>query len=165
MRKPGIHVDIPGVGPLSIETLVCDYSGTLSCGGKLTPGVQERLIRLAGLVEIQVLTSDTFGTVRFELQNIALDTHVLAGDWHDEQKLEFVTERCNPATAAAFGNGANDRLMLEAVRKAGGLAVAVDNGEGCAVAALQNASLLIQGADRALDLLLEPDRVKAGLRV
>jgi soluble P-type ATPase len=164
MRKPGIHVDIPGVGPLSIETLVCDYTGTLSRGGKLTPGVQERLIRLTDLVEIQVLTSDTFGTVRFELQNIALDIQVLTGGHHDEQKRRFVTQHCNPATVAALGNGANDRLMLDAVRAASGLAIAVDNGEGCAVATLQNASLLIHGADRALDLLLDPNRVAATLR-
>jgi soluble P-type ATPase len=164
MNKPGIHVDIPGVGPLSIETLVCDYSGTLSCGGKLTTGVQERLIRLTELVEIHVLTSDTFGTVRFEFQNIELDIQVLTGDQHDEQKQSFVTRHCNPATVAAFGNGAIDRLMLDTVRTASGLAVAVDNGEGCAVATLQNASLLIHGADRALDLLLDTNRLIAGVR-
>ncbi len=164
MRRPGIGVDIPGAGTLLVETLICDYSGTLSCGGKLTAGVQERLIRLTELVEIHVLTSDTFGTVHFELQNIELNIQVLTGDHHDEQKRVFVTQHCNPATVAAFGNGANDRFMLDAVRKASGLAVAVDNGEGCAVAAVQNASLLIHGADRALDLLLDPNRIVAGLR-
>jgi hypothetical protein len=46
----------------------------------------------------------------------------------------------------------------------GGLAVAVDNGEGCAVDALLNANLFIVGIANALDLLLEPTRIKAILR-
>ncbi len=165
MTKPGIRVEIPGVGLLTLKMLVTDYSGTLSCGGKLTHGVQERLIRLSGLLEIHVLTSDTFGTVAFELQNIPLRIQVLSGDRHDEQKRKFVLEECDPARVASFGNGANDRLMLDSVREAGGLSVAVDNGEGCSVAALRNASLLIRGAAAGLDLLLDPKRVVAGLRV
>ena len=43
-------------------------------------------------------------------------------------------------------------------------AVAVDNGEGCAVPALTSASLSIRSAADALDLLLDADRLKAGLR-
>jgi soluble P-type ATPase len=165
MAKPGIQTVVPGVGPIILESLVTDYSGTLTCGGKLTAGVQERLIRLAELIDIFVLTSDTFGTVRFELQNIPLNIQVLAGERHDKQKREFVREHCNPAEIAALGNGANDRQMLHAVRDAGGLSVAVDNGEGCSLSALQNASLLIHGAAAALDLLLDPNRIKATLRV
>jgi len=65
---------------------------------------------------------------------------------------------------AAFGNGRNDALMLKAVKDAGGLAIAVDNGEGCAVEALQNAHIFIVGITNALDLLLDPTRCKATLR-
>jgi len=36
---------------------------------------------------------------------------------------------------AAFGNGGNDRLLLKAMKDVGGSAVAVDNGEGCSIAA------------------------------
>jgi soluble P-type ATPase len=65
---------------------------------------------------------------------------------------------------AAFGNGNNDKLLLEIVNNGGGLAIAVDNGEGCAIAALKNANLSIVGAVNALDLLLDPTRCKATLR-
>lgn len=54
--------------------------------------------------------------------------------------------------------------MLKAVKDAGGLAVAVDNGEGCAPEAMQNAHIFIVGITNALDLLLEPIRCKATLR-
>ncbi len=164
MAKPGIRIEIPGVGSLEIRTLVSDYSGTLTCGGKLSAGVQERLLRLDDLVDIHILTSDTFGTVRFELTNIPVNIVVLDGEAHDLQKEEFVRTRCVPGQVAGFGNGNNDRLFLRAVRDSGGLAVAVDNGEGCAAEAARNANLIIHGAANALDLLLDVRRITAGLR-
>ncbi len=72
--------------------------------------------------------------------------------------------RLEPKLVAAFGNGRNDVLMLRAVKNAGGLAVAIDNGEGCAVEALQNADIFIVGIANGLDLLLDPTRCKATLR-
>jgi hydroxymethylpyrimidine pyrophosphatase-like HAD family hydrolase len=50
------------------------------------------------------------------------------------------TEEHNPSQIAAFGNGNNDAPLLKTVKAAGGLAVAVDNGEGCSVEALQSAN-------------------------
>ena len=72
--------------------------------------------------------------------------------------------RHEPKRVAAFGNGTIDRLLLKTVRDAGGLAVAVDNGEGCALDAILNANILIHGSEQALDLLLEPNSCKATLR-
>jgi len=54
--------------------------------------------------------------------------------------------------------------MLEAAKKAGGLAVAVDNGEGVAYDAMVNANLFIHGSPNALELLLDLNRLKATLR-
>jgi hypothetical protein len=54
--------------------------------------------------------------------------------------------------------------MLKAVKEGGGLAVAVDNGEGCAIDALVNAHLFVAGAAHGIDLLLDPMRSKATLR-
>jgi hypothetical protein len=53
---------------------------------------------------------------------------------------------------------------LKVVKEAGGLAIAVENGEGCALDAILNANLFAVGAVNALDLLLEPIRVRATLR-
>ena len=150
-------------GKLTIKRIVTDYTGTLSCGGKLTTGVAERLRRLKALVEIHVVSSDSFGTAKGELAAIPLEASILSTTKHDEEKLEYVSTR-EPQHIAAFGNGRNDALMLKAVREAGGLAIAVDNGEGCAVEALQNAQIFVVGSANALDLLLEPTRCKATLR-
>jgi len=48
--------------------------------------------------------------------------------------------------------------------KQGGLAIAVDVGEGCAIEALQSADIFVFGITKALDLLLDSDRAKATLR-
>src|SRR5712691_9995749 len=82
---------------------------------------------------------------------------------HDLLKKSHA-QKNSPAQIAAFGNGNNDVLLLKTVKEAGGLAVAVDNGEGCAMDALLNSHLFIAGAVNALNLLLVPNGCKATLR-
>ncbi len=165
MKTPGIEILIPHFAePLRIERIVCDYTGTLSLGGQLVPGVAERLRKLDKLVEIHVVTADTRGTARKELARVPLALHILKSEArHDIQKNGYV-KKLRPSRVAAFGNGNNDALLLRTVRDAGGLAVAVDNGEGCSVAAMQSANLFIVNIVNALDLLLDTKRCIATLR-
>ncbi len=158
-----IRLDIPGFGPREIHRVVSDYTGTHSFAGALRPGVKTRLAQLIQLVEVHVLTSDTFGTAKRELHDLSVTLHLLVGEKHDEQKRAYVLAH-DPQHMAAFGNGNNDRLLLGTVREAGGLAIAVDNGEGCAIDTILAANLLIHGSENALDLLLDGDRCKATLR-
>ncbi len=159
-----IKLDIPGFGLLEIRRVVTDYTGTHSFQGVVREGVKTRLARLAEIVEVHVLTVDTFGTVRRELGQLPLHLHFLEdGARQDEQKQRFVLAS-EPKHVAAFGNGTIDRLILKSVRDAGGLAVAVDNGEGCAVETMLSANIFVHGSEQALDLLLEPNSGKATLR-
>ena len=162
-----INIEIPGREPLQIRWIVSDYTGTHAFAGALRVGVKERLSRLAVEVFIHVITSDTFGTARGELADLPLTLHLLdAGASHDQQKLQYLTDNeIDPGQVVVFGNGNNDRLLLKAVKEAGGLAVAVDNGEGCALDAILNANVFIHGSENALDLLLQSDRCKATLRL
>ena len=168
MNKPGIEIKIPYFAePLRVERIVTDYSGTLTFSGRLISGVAERLRTLKELAEIDVLTADSFGTALTELAPVGSDSFHLhrlpSGEKHDIKKQNHV-QCLGPARIAAIGNGNNDALMLNTVKDAGGLAIAVDNGEGCAVAAIQNANLFIVGIANALDLLLDRTRLKATLR-
>jgi len=162
MEKPGITIDIPGLGPRHIEIVVSDYTGTHACSGTIRPAVKKRLRALAKRVDLHIVTADTFGTAEKELRGIAMP-YLMKTARHDAEKEAYVA-RFRLAHVAAFGNGNNDRLMLKAVKEGGGLAVAVDNGEGCAIDALLNAHLFIVGAANAIDLLLDPMRIKATLR-
>ena len=164
--KGGLRIDIPGFGHLHIQAICCDYTGTLSFEGKLIDGVRKRLRRLAKLVDIHVVTSDTRKTARQRLAGLPLKLHdKITSDAHDVFKRDYLSGLgVELRHVAVVGNGRNDRLWLEAVRNAGGLAIAVDAGEGCAIEAMQNASVFVTGIENALDLLLDSKRITGTLR-
>ena len=162
LSKPGIAIDIPGFGERVIQIIVTDYTGTLSYHGKLTAGVKPRLRLLRKFVRIEVITADTYGTATRQLRGIAVP-NFLKKTRHDVEKRDFA-KRFNLKHVAAFGNGNNDRLLLQSVKDSGGLAIAVDNGEGCALDAILHANIFISGAAEALDLIAKPKALKATLR-
>lgn len=154
-----IEIDIPGFGMVKLEHLVSDFTGTLSVAGKLLPKVEARLNKLAEFMKIHILTADTFGKAKAELQNVKCEMHILTGENHDVQKEEFVV-KLGSENVVAFGNGNNDRKMLKAAK----IGIAVTEGEGCAVDALIAADIHVRSALDGLDLLLNSKRCKATLR-
>jgi soluble P-type ATPase len=166
--KNGIKIKIPGFGNLQIQAICTDYTGTLSCEGKLINGVRKRLRELAKLVDIHVVTSDTRQTAHKELRDllpeVTLQDKIPCND-HDVYKCKYLKKLgINLQHVAVFGNGRNDRLWLAAVKKAGGLAIAVDVGEGCAVEALTSANVFVTDIKNALDLLCDKKRIIGTLR-
>jgi soluble P-type ATPase len=162
----GIDIQIPFFAePLRITRIVSDYTGTLSFHGRLIPGVQDRLGKLQSLVTIDVLTADSSGTAKVQLGGMPfLGVQIFQDAERHDVRKQAHAEKNNPAQIAAFGNGNNDALLLKTVKAAGGLAVAVDNGEGCSVEAMQNANIFIVGIVNALDLIIERTWCKATLR-
>lgn len=154
-----VDLDIPGFGHIRLEHLVSDFTGTLSVDGRLMPGVKEHLNRIAESLQIHILTADTFGMAKAELETVKCDIHILTGDNHDVQKQSYVNDLV-PDKVITFGNGNNDRLMLKAAR----IGVAVCLNEGCAIDAITSANILVTSTIDALDLLLHPKRLKATLR-
>ncbi len=152
-------IDVPGFGLLQLEHLVSDFTGTLSVDGSLLPGVREQLRRISEILQIHILTADTFGMARQELWDIPCEVHILMGERHDIQKQQFV-EGLGADRVVAFGNGNNDRAMLKSAR----VGIAVTEGEGCATDAIIAADVHVASARSGLDLLLNPKRLKASLR-
>jgi soluble P-type ATPase len=156
---PMFEIDIPGFGSVRLAHLVSDFTGTLSVDGLVLPGVKERLNLIAAFLKIHILTADTFGLAREELQGVACQIHILTGADHDVQKEAYV-QALGPEQTVTFGNGKNDRRMLKTAR----IGVAVTEGEGCAVDAVMAADINVRSALDGLDLLLNPKRCKATLR-
>ncbi len=154
-----LEIVVPGYKTISLQHLVLDYNGTLACDGQLLPGVRERLIRLAEVVEVHVLTADTFGNVRIALADLPCKLSVLLRDDQDVTKRYYV-EALGTQAVACVGNGRNDALML----KAAGLGIAVVQEEGAAVETLLAADVAAPNILVALDLLLQPLRLVATLR-
>jgi len=154
-----IEIDIPGFGMVKLENLVSDFTGTLSVDGILLPNVAARLNKLSEMMKIYILTADTFGKARGELEGINCEVQILTGESHDVQKEAFV-KKLGSERVAAFGNGKNDRKMLKAAK----IGIAVTEGEGCAVDAIIAADIHVRSALDGLDLLLNAKRCKATLR-
>lgn len=154
-----IEINISGFGVVKLKHLVSDYTGTLSVNGKLLPGVKEKLNKISELLDIHVLTTDTFGMARSELKGVRCKTHILKGDYHDLQKEEYV-QNLGAKSVVAIGNGNNDRKMLRVAR----LGIAVTEGEGCSIDALMAADIHVASIKAGFELLLNPKRCKATLR-
>ena len=115
--------------------------------------------QLAKLVDIYVITADTFGSVQAELAGEPLKVIRISGKDERAEKLAFV-QQLGARTTLAIGNGNNDALMLqESV-----IGIAVMGREGCAKSALDNADLLVGNILCALEMLIYPERLKATLR-
>lgn len=154
-----LEIDIPGFGLVRLEHLVSDFTGTLSVDGRLLPGVRGQLNEIAKFLKVHILTSDTFGKAKEELNGINCVIHILIGEDHDVQKEGYV-KKLGVDNVVAFGNGNNDRRMLKASR----LGIAVTEGEGCSIDAIMSADIHVRSAVDGLDLLLNPKRCKATLR-
>ena len=111
-------VATPGFGQVNLKHLVSDFTGTLSVHGSLVPGVRVLLNKISEILDVHVLTADTFGMARSELSGVACRVHILAGSNEDLQKEEYV-RTLGAENVIALGNGNNDRKMLKAASGTG----------------------------------------------
>ncbi len=82
MKKPCILIEIPGFGTREIRVIVSDCAGTLSSSGRPAPGVREKFVALLGLVDIPIVSSDSFGTANEKLAGI-VTPDILTKERHD----------------------------------------------------------------------------------
>jgi len=107
-----IKIDIPGYGLAHLEYLVLDFNGTLSADGTILPGVKQQLKELEKVLELHVVTADTYGRVSSELKDVKCTLRTVSGVGLDLQKEEYVRS-LGPERVVAIGNGNNDRRMLK----------------------------------------------------
>jgi len=155
-----LEVAVPGAQSLRFVHLVADFNGTLAIDGVLIAGVAEALRTLSAILDIHVVTADTFGRVRQAMAGVPCATTILPPGDQDSEKLRYI-ERLGAARCVCIGNGRNDRLMLAAA----GLGIAVIQGEGAAVETLLAAKVAAPDIGAALGLLLNPARLAATLRL
>ncbi|MBW2370301.1 MAG: ATPase P [Deltaproteobacteria bacterium] len=154
-----IEVSIPGFKKLALKHLVLDFNGTLACDGFLLPDVGEALNSLSALLDIHVLTADTFGRAAAQLDGVLCQVAILPESDQANGKLAYV-EKLGAANCVSIGNGRNDQLML----KACALGIAVVLEEGASSETLQAADLVCTRILSALALMTNPLRLTATLR-
>ena len=154
-----IKVEIPGHKVLHIEHVVLDYNGTMAIDGELIAGVADLLVRLADHLDVHVVTADTFGKARSQLQGVPCTLTILPAGDQAEAKRTYV-QQLGAERTVCMGNGRNDRMMLDEAA----LGLVVVQREGAAVETLLAADIVCESIVDALSLLLNPLRLKATLR-
>jgi P-type E1-E2 ATPase len=151
-----LSLQVPGRPSRELEYLLLDANGTLSRRGVLLDGVAERLAALRPLLQLRLLSADTFGTLAGLAEQLELPARAVRSGG---EKLTVLRE-LGPARCAAIGNGSNDALMLADAA----LGIAVVGAEGCSAAALSACDLVCASVVDALDLLQDPRALAATLR-
>lgn len=155
-----LKLSLPGrERTLELENLLLDQNGTLTQDGVLLPGVAERVAGLRDQLDLYLLTADTFGSAAAIAEELDISLFKVSPEQGGPDKKDFLLN-LDPAKTAAIGNGYNDALMLEEAA----LSIAVIGPEGCAVAALRKADIVVTDINDALDLFLKPLRLVATLR-
>lgn len=154
-----LEIDIPGYGMLQVSSVLSDFNGTLACDGQLIPQITPLLRKLCAIVDVHVITADTYGFVAKTLQGLPVQLSILPSGKQDERKVEYLAHLGAEKTVA-IGNGRNDRLML----KKAALGIAILETEGCCVETLQVSDIVCRSPLDAINLLLNPKRLIATLR-
>jgi soluble P-type ATPase len=149
--------DVPGVGKLTIKTIILDLNGTLSVGGQVPDGVRPRLEKLKGMgLRVLFFTGNT----RNDADDLATDLGIewkLAKSAEDKRDL---AQELDPETCASIGNGRIDLELMKTVK----LAIVTLQAEGVHVETLQVSDIVIPTINDALDLFIDSQRLIATLR-
>ena len=154
-----LKIEIPGFETLNLEHAVFDYNGTIAKDGIPEENILNQLQDLTNILQVHILTADTFRKVRQGLAGYPFNIHILTPGNEQQQKKEFI-EILNPQSVVAFGNGRNDIELL----RYSALGIGVIGGEGMSGKLLENADIIVRNIQEGIDLLLNPLRIKATLR-
>ena len=152
-------IEIPYYKTLILEHVVLDYNGTIAKDGVLKEEVKTLLPELCETYTVHVITADTFGSVKAQMEGFDVVVKVLQTDNHTAEKAAYV-DVLGKESCVAMGNGNNDASMLQNSI----LGIAIVGDEGCATPTLLQSDIsCIEIAD-ALALLLNEKRLIATLR-
>lgn len=154
-----ITIQTSGIPKIEVEHVVLDYDGTLAIDGKLIISVKSMLKLLSEKVNIHILTADTFGNAKEELEGIDCSFHYVNSPKQDLYKEDYVNH-LEREKVVAIGNGTNDASMF----RAAALGIAVIQKEGTSIKAILESDIVCCSIEDALELLLNPLRIIATLK-
>ncbi len=156
-----VSIDIPGKGKMKIENVVFDFNGTIAYDGNIKDGVREKIKNLKEMgINIYILTADTYNQATEQCKDLPVTLEIFDVDNAALSKREIV-KKIDSKLTMTIGNGNNDVEMFEESI----LSVAVVGDEGCSVKAIFAADIITNNIDDAIDLVLNPHRIKATLRM
>ncbi|CCK79207.1 MULTISPECIES: HAD family hydrolase [Desulfobacula] len=154
-----IDINIPGFGQQTIEHVVFDYNGTIAKDGVLIKGVKDGIKQFSDKVRFHVITADTFGFVKKQLNGIDCALTIIPEKDQAQSKLDYI-QKLGTQHTLCVGNGSNDRMML----KAACIGIAVLQEEGLSCDCLLSSDLVIKHVLDMFGFLNIPQRLIATLR-
>ncbi len=160
-----VNINIEGREDMVLKYLLLDLNGTIAHRGNLIAGIEDVISKLNEDLEIFLISADTFGKASKIVEDLSITLHKInKGEKTNlneaEQKAALVKE-LGPEKTVAIGNGMNDSLML----KNAALSFAILGREGLALETMMNADLVFPSPVDALNILLNPNSLRASLRV
>lgn len=151
--------EIPGRDVVKADNIVFDYNGTIAVRGQLIKEAAPLINQLAQQANVYILTADTYGTVEGECRELNAAVRTFPKENAGAEKQKIVKELGGSKTICV-GNGFNDLPMFaEAV-----LSIAILEAEGVSGKLLMEADIVVRSILEALEILLNPNTVKATLR-
>ena len=152
-------IEIPYYKTLTLGHVVLDYNGTIAKDGVLKVEVKALLPELCENYTVHIITADTFGSVKTQMEGFDVVVKVLETDNHTAEKAAYV-DVLGKVHCVAVGNGNNDAHMLQNAI----LGIAIVGDEGCATPTLLQSDISCKEVADALALLLNEKRLIATLR-
>lgn len=154
-----IKITIPGNAEAVINNVVFDMNGTLAEDGIINDHVKNLLNDLSKLVNIYIITSDTFGSAGQAVKGINAKLLIIEGEGSADKKKEIVY-KLGYSETVIVGNGYNDHAMF----KQGFIGIGVIGSEGLALKAALHCDIIVVKIEDAINLLLNPKKMIATLR-
>jgi soluble P-type ATPase len=155
-----LEVVVPNLRTYLFRHIIFDYNGTIAFDGMVLSCFVEHVSELSSLLNVHVITADTFGSVQQQLAGLPCHIHLIDGARQAEQK-QAILHGLDASCTIAVGNGQNDALML----KDAVLGIAVCGAEGLATVSGNAADLIVPSLDAIFGLLAHPRRLIATLRI
>lgn len=154
------------MGEILIKNVVFDFNGTIAVGGKIQKEQRNALKRLVDSkynFKVFVLTSDTFGIAKKELEEFIEEKKIELTIFPKKdagiEKMKIV-QNLGTSNTIAIGNGNNDIKMCKAAK----LSISVIEGEGCCSKLIMNTDITVKSTSAAVDIILSPNKIRALLR-
>lgn len=155
-----ISVTLPNGRHYEFHHVIFDYNGTLAEDGRLSVEVRHKLAELAATTHVAVITADTFGLARQELEGIPNIELILLGPGQDGTEKAHYVQTWGAENTVVVGNGVNDQPMFFIA----GLKICVLGPEGASTGVMSAANIVVKSPVDAIKLLLHPTRLVATLR-
>lgn len=154
-----IKIEIPGRFIYTIENVIFDFNGTIATRGKISQSTREKINELAKMVNVYVLTADTYSSAEEECRGLDIKLMTFPKENVADCKAEIVSD-IGADNCVCYGNGYNDIKMFEMAS----LKVAVLGNEGMCSELIFKSDVLVKSIDDGIDLLLNPKSLIATLR-